>query len=215
MADKMMRVAGRDEDGLAKAIKTDLDGNVKVKLADDIGGYEYATDANRVKVVNMTEVKILEDARDLSNKKTDVIYSRATYATAPTTANIMVPNWARGFILTTIIRGATGTFGAGQGMNMHVEFRSAFADLGVWKDAWLGSYGISSTVRSNIGSKNHTIICYPEAIELLTENVNSAVASYKVLKLPLGESLGIGLNINGTFTEGQGFDIETQILWLP
>lgn len=215
MADKMMRIAGRDEDGFAKAIKTDLDGNLKVKLTDDSAGYEYSTDSHRVKVINMAEVKIVEDARELAGKKTAVIYSRATYAAAPTAANIMVPNWARGFILTTIIRGVTGTFTTGQGMNMFVEFRSAFADLADWSDAWIGSYATGLTVRSNVAGKNHTIICYPEAIDLLPANVISSVASHSVLKIPLGESLAIGLNINGTFTEGQGFDIETQILWLP
>lgn len=77
MADNMIRIAGRGTDGTAKPIATDNNGNVGVRVVDDINTIKTAP-VTAIKTVTETVSEIFAGASAKANRRTLIIKNEDT-----------------------------------------------------------------------------------------------------------------------------------------
>lgn len=199
--DKMIRIAGRDTNGKARAISVDDVGNQNVKLAgSDVAipvdlQYHDIANTSPIPVRKGTIASATALPRSIRNATAAIQY-------------VSVPNGAIGAIVHLNIFAVTGTFGDSQGIRINADLVGA------------GSvYSIAriSTDRSST-PKHHLIVFNPgiNAGDLKSfgdETKPSGQA--KGTGFPIqGLQLGVSVSIDGTFDTGQGFDCAVVIDWL-
>jgi len=172
-----------------------LDGDLTVQLSGSI----VTQDGESLKVQEM--------GREVVTILPRTLRSTGTYL------DVDIPRWAKGMQVIACIYGATGTFASGEGINVRVRNSlplsgSNALTLGLLQDVKSDKY--TGGTNTNTGC-----IIHPDV-----KSVSSTFSSVRNFNIKAVESLLLGrksrveVEINGTFSAGQGFDLEIYAVFM-
>lgn len=213
MADKMIRVAGRDTiTGNAKSLSMTVDENGDGALrVVDAAPFAYDDVNNRLKV--SVEKSVMEVKHDLSNDKLTALVAMpkrtivTAFASALRTANesiiLAAPEQAKGAIVWMFVSAVSGTFIAGEGARIRTRAISAEPTLFALE---------ASTARVKDPFYQQAHIWQQGA----TKGDATAVTGTetKVMGIAPQTHLQVFIDINGTFTAGQGITCRCSVVWI-
>ena len=205
MADKMMRIAGRGDDGTAKAIGTDNNGSIKVKLASsDVAvpvDIQYHDLATPIPVAPSLQPYLASGAID------PMFVLQTITATKETMAN--VPSGARGLIAGLIVSAVSGTFSDGQGIALRVR---------VGLPGKSGTVTITKIFDTDTGTKftpltapgNNALFLHPDFSSSIGDATPGKILHVKGW-LPKDSEVGFSAVVSGTDPSAE---IELVVQWL-
>lgn len=221
MTNKMLKVAGRDAEGLAKPLKIDKEGKLEVSLVlgKDVAdgsqvnelSFEKDNDGyNAIRVVDAAPWAYdpLTDALNVRHVGRKVleeeIYPDQLRGSANWFVYKNVPDGAKGLVFQFEAKNVSGTFTTNQGYLPRVEF--------------LVGSNVIMDVRTNLQTSAgiHTIIISPD-VDPTMENVtlyNESVRPVKFAKMPIFGRLRFRVQISGEFAEGEGIQSYGKVFWL-
>ena len=156
----------------------------------------------KAKIINVDEngnVKV-----QLSGAIREPVF-RQTRTTSFLIVTKRVPLGAKGFKATLRVHGATGTFGANQGVALDIVISDSNSTTGNWcQTPWVTSEGTLSEV-----------LVYPGIA--ITDGDFSPRYLYTLQRdsLAVAGFVRVSLRVEGTFEAGQGIDAEVNFEWLP
>jgi hypothetical protein len=167
-----------------------------VTVYGDVSPFTFPS--NSVQIFGRKETEIIVVSRAI---RTTSYGPSGAYTTA-------VPLGATGCNIYANIYGVTGTFAAGEGISL-----IAYLYPGTGKGTDGSSMG-SVTLDKQNTARNQLIIFDKGAVK--GDFAPIVTNAMKVTGIPIcsGQKIGYALSINGTFTEGQGFDCEVLIEWM-
>lgn len=138
-----------------------------------------------------------------SNVEKNILWGREIRQSfSPSYMSVSPVIGAKGFVLTLIVHGITGTFGPDEGYRLRFSktvYESRFTDFH------------NSEWSTSVGNRSGSIITVYPGLSERTDGMNGMLLNLNDLPYP---SIRIQPEIKGTFEDGEGVDCEVVIQWL-